>query len=302
MNLSASILKAPPLHFVIIGAQKAGTTTLHEVLSSHPMLAMPAGKERPYFSEVNSGSWDQFVASAYNQDIEGTLLGKSTPQYLNTPGTAGRIYAANPEVRIIVILRNPSERTYSHFRMCLRRGQLDSDFDKHVRAWLKPDALANARMLPHTRESEAHCCVVWSEYSRMLNTYLETFPNSSILVTFTEQLAENPHDTFKAILQHLGLDDHWESELINRQFHVGGSQRRIALPKSLKSIPGVRPLVKLAFKALPNDLAYRYMMWNIKPNRGSLAEDFPAAKAALDAHFSDQARWIMSHFGVTPPW
>jgi hypothetical protein len=72
------------LDFIVIGAQKASTTTLFEHLRTHPELYLPPGKEQPYFShdEIHEAGWAQFAASTFAGAPGDVLLGKATPWYM----------------------------------------------------------------------------------------------------------------------------------------------------------------------------------------------------------------------------
>jgi hypothetical protein len=281
---------------------KGGTTTLHEAIATHPAISLPHGKEQPFFtSEHDEAEWNRFVSLTYDGEKRG-WLGKATPQYLNNPGSAEHIAHLFPNAKIIAILRDPAERTYSHYRMCLRRGLLSEDFEKHVDDWLEPDAIARARTLSHAPENEAACCVVWSEYSRLLKPYKKLFPSGSILILFTETLEAAPAGVYSQILAHIGAEEALNPEVTSKKFHVGGNSKKVQLPKFIKKLSLVRILTGAFFRSLPKQLAYRYMMWNVKASSESLGERFPDAKAKLDAHFGREAERLTAEFGVDAPW
>ncbi|WP_157775363.1 sulfotransferase family protein [Hartmannibacter diazotrophicus] len=290
------------LDFLIIGAQEGGTTALHEILATHPQIQMAIGKERTFFDR-DDGDWDQFADEVFEKDRPaGVLIGKATPQYISAPGVAPRIRAMFPDVRLIAILRNPVARTFSHYRMCVRRGMLDDNFDAHVDRWLNREELIRARELPHEDANEADCCVVWSEYSRMLDRYLAVFPKESLLVVLTEDLEGHPDETISKIMTHLGLDPAWRSEIAHQKFHVGGDKKKVSLPPVLKALPGVKTSLRWFFSRLPPKLAYMYQMWNIVPSKSDGAEQYPEAFRKLQAHFSSEGRDLQERFGITPNW
>lgn len=136
-------------NFIIIGQMKAGTSSLHAYLKQHPEIFMPAVKELRFFSEVISDAGDRLLidesyrhtrakrgmpvtfeeyerlfAAASGQKA----LGEASPGYANQERAAGQIKKFIPDVRLIVSLRRPSERVYSHFQMDKRAGRVDGDF------------------------------------------------------------------------------------------------------------------------------------------------------------------------------
>lgn len=293
--------KTPKLDFLIIGAQKSGTTTLHEILRQHPQIMMPEGKEWPYFNQPE-GDFEFFFKKLFGTYDPALSYGKATPQYLNDPTAAARIGKAFPEVKLIAILRNPVARTFSHYNMCIRRTIIEDDFETAVDRWLEPGNLGVARSLPHASESEAQCCVVWSEYSRMLERYNSFSQKNNILVLFLEDLERHPQAVFDQIATFLGLDTMIDSAVVNQKFHVGGSKRKLRLPVWVKKIPGVKKLTWLFFKSMPPKVAFAYEMWNVVPANQSVQDAYPEASAKLNEHFRNEGDKLFEIFGVRATW
>ena len=127
------------LDFLIVGAQKCATTTLFEQLRTHPDIMMPLEKEVPFFTgeNVTGEDWTTF-AKRYFEAPDGRLWGKVTPQYLCDTDVAGRIASMMPDTKLVVILRDPIERSWSHYRMDVRRGTEQRPFADVVRDLLVP--------------------------------------------------------------------------------------------------------------------------------------------------------------------
>jgi hypothetical protein len=117
---------APPcevrLDFVIVGAEKAGTTLLQEVLRTVPGVYMPAHEVR-YFRDPFYGP-PRELYDAVGLPIKRDLVGIKHPSYLGVPEAAERIYRHNPKVKIIVSLRDPAQRAISSYYHYLARGQI----------------------------------------------------------------------------------------------------------------------------------------------------------------------------------
>ena len=103
--------------FLIIGAKKCGTTWLRVMLSRHPDVAVPSTGELHFFNDPNrfdrGADWyaDQFP------DLEaGAVCGESTPNYFDTIDVAARVRSVVPEVRLVVVFRDPVERAISAYR------------------------------------------------------------------------------------------------------------------------------------------------------------------------------------------
>ena len=98
--------------FLGVGVQKGGTTTLQKLLEQHPGAFLPAAKELHYFSlhYARGESWyrQQFAAAS-----PGQRNGEITPYYLFHPEASKRIQSLLPQVRLVVLLRDPVQRTLS---------------------------------------------------------------------------------------------------------------------------------------------------------------------------------------------
>ena len=107
--------------FIIVGAQKAGTTSLYNCLKQHPEIVPASKKEIQYFSQFYNKGYDWYLQHFKLRD-DNLQSGEASPFYLFHPHAAARIAQALPEVRIIVLLRNPVQRAISHYHQQARRG------------------------------------------------------------------------------------------------------------------------------------------------------------------------------------
>jgi hypothetical protein len=113
-NLALLGLRMKP-DFFIVGAQKAGTTALFEMLSKHPQIIKPKRKEIHYFDKdtVYKKNNHKYYHSFFPLKQKGKITFDATPFYLYSSTAATRIYNYNPLSKIIIILRNPTERALS---------------------------------------------------------------------------------------------------------------------------------------------------------------------------------------------
>ena len=117
----------PRLGFMIVGAQKCGTTALARFLSRHPEIGMADPKEAHLFDAPDySGGWSpKEIDARYRPSFEhcpaATVRGEATPIYMLLPEVARELHRYNPELKLIVLLRDPVERAISHYYM--ERGQ-----------------------------------------------------------------------------------------------------------------------------------------------------------------------------------
>jgi hypothetical protein len=296
----------PALDFVVIGAQKGGTTTLFEHLRQHPDVCLPADKEAPFFNrpELYSRGAGSLFTTYFPQPLPtGRLLGTVTPQYMCIAGCAGRLADAFPACRLIALLRDPVERAYSHYRMATRRGQERRSFDDAITDLLAgPEALAAARASSALGETY----VAWGEYGRTIGDYLERFERDRLLILYTSDLEQDPARVLRSIYDFLDLRV-LLPERLGERFHVGGSQRRFPnVQRRLRRSP-----VGWVWRRLPQRTRSRTFMrfdqWNVRRDPDDVADGGGPRWSAdtetrLRAHFGADEADLASRFGVVLPW
>ena len=124
--------------FLIIGVQKGGTTSLRKYMSRHPKIAFSNTKELHYFDNLRykwkNLAWykSQFPILRFNR-----IFGESTPSYLYFSGAPKRIYKTIPDVKLIILLRNPVDRAFSNYIMELNRENETICFKKAIKYELR---------------------------------------------------------------------------------------------------------------------------------------------------------------------
>jgi hypothetical protein len=207
------IQKKPNL--LIIGAMKSGTTSLHEYLAEHPNIFMSELKEPFYFvEEQNLNKGNSWYMSLFSE-APGTAnyIGESSttytffPQYKNV---AERIYEFNPNFRLIYVMRDPVERTISHYWHYVRwHGE-------------KRDMLTAIKEDLHYQEV--------SNYYMQLSQYFALFPKEQIYTLTFEELIYEPELTISNIFSWLGLDNSFIPNNVHKKIH--------ATPQSIQMIRG----------------------------------------------------------------
>jgi hypothetical protein len=323
------------LDFIVIGAQKSGTTSLFEHLNRHPELSLPAGKEVPFFNdeEARRRGWEDYMRRAFAFADPDAKWGTATPQYMfgglldqPNPSEEGvrhdertvplRIRERVPDVRLIAILRDPVERARSHHRMMLMEGLDQRPFDQAIRELLRPEALESARREP--RETSGY--VAWGEYGRILSGYFDVFSDERILVLFTEELDNAPELLLRRIFGFLGVRDDFMPDDIGRKYRVGGAERRLSWLgnySSLNPLAFQRALTrnssaKALWHVLPESrrrqvdsvfgrLVYRLDLWNRRTGSDTADPD-SATVELLREHFANDHDLLVRLIGREPPW
>lgn len=109
-------------NFFIVGAQKAGTTALHEYIKQHPNIAACSVKELHFFScEKRYQLGIDFYYSMFPSDVEGKRTFDASPSYLHNPKACQRIFNHKPSAKLIALVREPVERAYSAWNMYRHR-------------------------------------------------------------------------------------------------------------------------------------------------------------------------------------
>lgn len=313
------------LDFIVVGAQKSGTTSLFEYLCRHPDLCLPPSKEAPYFNNNDrySSDWGEYLENTLPHADPSCQWGTVTPQYMNG-GASGagdertvplRIRERLPDVRLIAILRDPVQRARSHHGMAVIDGWDTRSFDVAVRELLQPEVLVRSRR----QLSEITGYVVFGEYGRILAGYLDVFPREQLLVLFTSELKDDPHGVLHRVFQFLGVDPEFVPDNLDTRYHESGTAYRMRWLDlyRLQVAASSSPLLRSGWHALPERarrrvqteygrLNYRTRVWN---RRGwNRRESAPATEREsetdrmLREHFRADAELLTELFGVTPPW
>jgi Sulfotransferase domain len=284
-----------PLDFVVIGAQKAGTTTLYRHLSAHPALYLPAEKEADFFNhpERVARGWDWYLAEYFPGAPADRLLGTVTPQYMSDPAVPAVLFAHCPRARLIAILRDPVERAYSHHRMNVRRGVVTASFEDEVRRLTPRPPQASPR--PEDGVVER------GEYGRILAGFVEVFGRDRLCVLYTDDLERDPAECLRRIYAFLGIAPLLPRDL-GRRDHPGGTRQRLPNLKALVRRTPLRHLLAALPGPVRRSWAYWFDQWNVIPEpAGPVPLSFEAL-ADLRARYAADADRLAALVGAPPPW
>jgi hypothetical protein len=208
-------LKLPD--FFIVGAPKAGTTSLFHYLQSHPKIFMCPLKEPNYFAyeEISRNKlyykqksvktlpeYEELFINAGQQQV----IGEASVSYLFYPGTAAHIKELIPRAKIIIILRNPADRAFSHYLMDKRLGYIRASFEDVI---YKNKNLKN--ILLYYQQY-----VDLGFYFAQVNRYIQSFLPEQIKIFVFEELSQNFSHVIKSTLQFLGVSDEYVPEVYKR--------------------------------------------------------------------------------------
>ncbi len=193
--------------FLGLGAQKAGTTTLHALLAAHPGAFLPALKEVQYVSlhADRPVAWyrSQFAGAGPDR-----RAGEFSPYYLFHPWVPGRIAALLPEARLIVLLRDPVERALSGYFHSRRHGleplPIEAAFAAEAGRLDGAEAVLRDPAGRHTSHQH-HSYLARSRYEVQLARYSGIHAPSRLLVLRSEDLFQDPEPIWRQVLDFLDL-------------------------------------------------------------------------------------------------
>ena len=223
--------------FLLIGAQKSGTTSLAFQLAQHPQICFCENKEPHFFSRIID--WQSQLAE-YHQLFSPTksqICGEASTSYTFRPAyshTPAHLCDYNPHIKLIYIMRHPVKRIESHYDHRLIMGQVQSPPEVEI-----------------FRES---AYIERSRYGYQLEPYLALFPRQNILLLCFEEFTANPTETLREISSFLGISFIDFHQVDNRAQNV--SSQQVFLRK------GVQRMVKTQFShTLLKYLPTRLKLW-----------------------------------------
>ncbi|MGH3373093.1 MAG: sulfotransferase family protein [Nocardioidaceae bacterium] len=217
--------------FLVIGAMKAGTTSLHQYLAAHPQVFMAPGKELHFFVEGLTGApgraggwekgWDWYAQQF--QDAGGALaVGESSPSYTAYPlrtGVPARMARGIPDARFIYLMRNPFERARSEY--------VHKRLNGVERRSITSALLDDPAYLDKSR------------YAMQIEQYLAHFPSDRLLPVLSEDLRSDRSATMARIWRFIGVDPLADCRVLDREFHRNEDKEAASTRKQLaRRLPG----------------------------------------------------------------
>lgn len=206
-------------NFIIIGTVKGGTTSLYNYLALHPSILAAIQKEVNFFNRNHIFQKGINWYLAHFPHIPENLhliAGEASPNYMYFPGAAKRAFKCLPEVKLIVILRNPIDRAISHYYMATRLGQEKMSLEAALAAEVQiikniPQKAFEAVNFLEKRPSYLRAGL----YVYFLKKWMSVFPRKQVLILKSEEMYENPAATMQQVFEFLGLENYQLSEYKN---------------------------------------------------------------------------------------
>lgn len=216
---------------VVIGAQKAGTSSLYEYVVQYPDVQRAWAKELQFFDRAYYRGAAWYRAQFPLRSKGGTTV-EASPEYLLHPHVPVRMRSMLPAAKLIVLLREPVERAYSHYRQNIRLGRDD------VKTFEEAIALEEERTAAHwqrlladpeyypPREFYYHTYLRRGHYAEQLERWFAAFPRGRFLIIHSGEFFADPRSTTARVLSFMGLTVQTTAlDAIDfRPVNVGGAQ------------------------------------------------------------------------------
>jgi Sulfotransferase domain len=259
--------------FVVIGAMKAGTTSLHHYLGGHPEVFVTATKELHYFvAEKNLGRGPAWYARQFRDAGDARAVGETSPDYAKFPvhrGVPARMAALVPDVRLVYVVRDPVDRIRSHYLHDLARGR-------------------ERRPLAEAVPGNEHYLAP-SRYAVQVQQYLDHFASDQLLVVRSEDLRADRGATMARVHAFVGVTPRPDLPVHDQELNAiaGKSTPGLALRVG-RRLPGASRLRLLA--PGPVTAAERLLGRTRQPVDPRLGAVSAALRARLLDELGDTAR------------
>jgi Sulfotransferase family len=297
--------------FLIIGAPRSATTSLHYYLSQHPAIAMSQLKEPNFFlfdQDARPLVDDPRIISKSVSDLASYerlfpaqspgAIGEASPLYLYTHRTPELISGTLPDARLIAVVREPVERAYSHLRYI--RPDLGLDAPAAFAAAVKTEL-----PLPDQPYRSGTHNLRLGRYSAQLDRYLQWFASDRLLILRFRDIEAQPQTTLEAVCRFLGVDDSHQFDVVRR--YASSQTSPSAIDRLMAPI---RPHLK---RALPPRLvgglararATRQSATGHAVHPTGPVEARPASllppdlRAAVEAYFAESNEAMSRAFGIS---
>ena len=220
--------KIDRVSFIVAGVQKAGTTAIHDFLAQHPHVALLRDQalhffdKEEHFGSSRTGPLNEpdyrILLGNFDPGWRWRVAGEVTADYLYYPRALERIARYNPEMKLIISLRNPIGRAFSQWNMRREKGQETLEF---------LDALQRDQEIGIWKRPRGNAYIARSLYSPQLEKAFELFPRDQVFVLKYEDFRTDPFSVLDRIFDFLGVRG--VSRLKNKERNRGSYSRKITM-------------------------------------------------------------------------
>lgn len=224
--------------FLVLGAQKAGTTSFFELLKQHPSIRAPRLKEVNFFDKDWSKGLDHYrsVFPRESEMVDGTggsaVTFDNTPSYLYHPRVPRRVKETLPDARFVVLLRNPTDRAYSHYLHATSLGRESLSFEEALAAEGSPNRSDGRTPVELWAPTQNLAYVARGRYIDQLERWWSEFPREQMLLLKSEEFFADPVAVLRQVTDFLDLDPFVPADVRARN-QSGGPEMSVAVRAEL---------------------------------------------------------------------
>ena len=260
-------------NFIGIGAQKCASTWLYEILADHPQACLAEEKELDFFSYHYDHGY-QWYENSFSEEANVSLVGEISPSYFNSPSAPERIREYDPDVRLILCLRDPIDRALSNHRHEVRIGNLQGDdlsFENGLRN--NPQYVDQGLYATH------------------LERWLKHFDRRQILIILFDDVEADPQNIARQVYTFLGIDTQHESAALKEASNPSYVNRSTVLEEAKNAIRATLRKLRLGrLWQLLGDLGLRrlYRAANRAPSESVIPPLEVGTREFLDECFASE--------------
>lgn len=225
----------------IVGTPKAGTTSLHHYLNEFPEILMSSEKEPDYFSDkeiLEQGLYygesriDSLIKynNLFSKRDKEKFLGEASVSYLFYPEVSKRIKEYNPESKIIIMLRNPIDRAFSHYLMDYRLGLTSKSFEEEFK---------NQESLNFQQY------FLLGNYYNQVKKYLEFFETKNVHIIWYSDFKQNAEKELQKVIKFIGLNSDFKVDF--NKVHNSFSMPKNNMIRKIYSVVWLRKILTFIF-------------------------------------------------------
>jgi hypothetical protein len=203
-------MNGPLPDFIIIGVQRGGTTSLYDNLTRHPRIAPALRKEIHFFDNryAKGKTWYRNQFSRRVRLKPWMITGEASPYYIFHPSVPERILATCPRVKLIILLRDPVARAFSHYHMMRKRDREPLSFEDALKAETERLRGEIEKLSDPNYQSFAHqhqSYVSRGIYADQIASWFERFPRERFLILSSEEFYADPAPVLDETFRFLGV-------------------------------------------------------------------------------------------------
>lgn len=279
-------------NFFIVGAPRCSTTALYEFLRGTLGVFLPKIKELNYFSQSTDKKYfllairdKKKYLDLYKNTSDEIAIGDCSPSYLRDPLAPNLIHDVRPDAKIIMVLRNPIERAFSHYLLLFAFGMINTSFTQTIKDGMMGKHEYSKRIIDS------------GLYSEQVKRYCDTFGRDQVQIFIFEELVKDMHAGIKKILNFLGVNSEPPNSITNAMYSKSALPRNKLIEMLLKN----NKLVSIAREILPYSIKMKLSIL-ILGKEMKKPEMSPEERKLLEEYYKNDIQKLENFLNKKMPW